>query len=168
MAAKTLWELFPGVPNVQDKVIIYPRAATFTAPLVAGKFAFAASVPVFTLNQSETGIIAGISLSADIDDLTFQEALDPSVNGGLFKLNLKRTGNNTPVNLADFLFGTTSQASEFACMAKPTGTANFKETFALEMTGTLLQTAALAQLGKAAIRMNAIFNLYRAKDNLKQ
>jgi hypothetical protein len=166
--AKTLWELFPGVDRIIDRIQVEPRAARFPAAAAAGAFTWDLSVPIMKLDQSETGIIAGVSFAANVSDTIFSNAIDPAFNDGYFTLDLIRDGNQTPVNLAPFKFATAGQAQEFSCMARPTGTENFTESFSLKLRGRLLQTPEILALGKGSLSLTCVFNLYRAKDELKR
>lgn len=166
----SLWERFPGVANVRERITVYPLKAKFTAALIGGRYVFSAATAkadLFKISQGQMGIIDGISFVSNVDQLTFSNAIDPNVNDGFFKMNVNRKGNNHPINLAPFYFASFSQSSEFTSVFLPTAVNNGQEEIELVIDGALLQTPEIISLGKAVVTMQATINFFHCRDTLK-
>lgn len=160
----TLWQKFPGVQRVRERVDIQPIKAKFEAVLAGGQYLFNSQVLALSLPQNRMGVIDGISFSSNIDQLIFSNAIDPTVNDGFFKLNLIRAGNKSRVNMAPFLFAAFSQGTEFLGNFSPTGTVNGREDFYFDLSGALVQTPELSGVSKISIL--AVANLFVVKDDI--
>ena len=146
----TLWQKFPGVSDIEKKVVTYPVAARFTAPLVAGKFVYnRLTVPAFSASAGEMLVLDGVVLAGNIDQLIFANAIDPTSNDGFFSLDIVRRGNNHPVTLQPFKFGAFSQGGEFSVNWAPTATEKGTEQFDFVLSGGLIQTPEIVALGKS-------------------
>jgi hypothetical protein len=159
----TIWQKFPGIKNLRERVDTQPIKAKFEAALAGGKYLFNSSVLALTLPHNRMGVLDGISFSSNIDQLTFSNAIDPAVNDGFFQLNLVRAGNGSRVNLAPFMFAAFSQGTEFIANFEPTGTKDGRENFNWNLTGSLLQTAALSGVQKISIF--AVANIFILKSD---
>jgi hypothetical protein len=163
----TLFEKFPGVPDVWKKVLIYPVAVRFTALLAAGKFTFPkVTLDAFTGNAGEIFVLDGVTLAGDLDALTFSNAINPAFNAGFFSLQIIRAGNGHPVTLAPFRFSAYNQGETFAANFAPTATQDNKETFQFQLDGELLQTPEIVALGKTEISLTLVANIFRAKEGM--
>lgn len=160
----TLYQKFPGLSEVEKKVLIYPVSLKFTAPLVAGRFDWPSLVlPAFQGSSGERFILDGCNLAATIDQLTFSNAIDPSFLNGFFQLDIVRDGNGHRVTLAPFLFSAFNQGSEFSADFSPTATINNVENFSFRLAGALIQTPDLILQGITEISILLTANLYRVK-----
>lgn len=142
---------------------VYPIAVKFSAALIAGRFEFAAVENfAFTGNSSETFILDGSTISANISNEIFNNALDPVFNNGFFSLDIMRDGNRHAVTLAPFKFSDYNQGENFAANFAPTGTNEInRENFNFKLTGALLQTPELIAIGLNSISLIVTTNLYR-------
>jgi len=166
----SLWQIFPGVPDIDKLVNVYPLKGTFRAPLAGGKFRFLGSAPIeiHEIPQGKKGIIVGISFVSNIDQLTFSNAIDPAINDGFFKMNVIRGGNNHPINLAPFYFASFAQADNFTSNFEPTAITKGVEKILLSVDGGLIQTAEIAALGNTEITLQASINYYQLDNNVKR
>ncbi len=162
--SNTIFQLFPGVQNAIERIEARPARATFTAPLVGGKFVFDFTNQIFSLAQNQMGVVAGVSLAANIDQLAFSNAIDPTVNQGCFNLALFRNANKTMVNKSPFFFSSFGQGSAFSALMFATGTNNGREDFNLRLQGSLLQTPALVSAGVSSVSIVALLDFYQCKD----
>lgn len=156
--AQTVRALFPNIPP--QAITVLPTKASFTAPLVAGKFAFDQTVSIGLLNDNTTAIIAGVEFSANIDQLDFNDALDSSVQGGFFRLDLLAGGNGHQVNLQPFLFSAFGQGGGFMTEYAATAATDQQEEMFLRLRGSILQTPRILTLAKSAIVIQVTLNQY--------
>lgn len=156
----TLQEQFPGIPS--HKFSIYPVGTKFSTGLTAGKFVFENLImPLQELPNSQGAILSNMSLTANINSLTFSNAIDPDVNNGFFLLNVIRAGNANPINLAPFRFSSFEDASNFISQFLPNATEKGSEQILLSISGTLIQTQELIDLGIEEISIMSRLNVYR-------
>jgi hypothetical protein len=158
----TLFEKFPNVPEVINKVKVYPVGITFTPVLNAGVYEFnSTTIPAFEGNSGEMFILDGVYLSATggIDELTFSKAVQ-----GFLSLDIVRDGNKHPVTLAPFKFASFSQAQQFSANFAANATENNQELFNFVLNGKLDQ---IAELVGSNLKVNLICNIYRVKMDLK-
>ena len=154
----TLFEKFPTITKVIDKVKVYPVAVQFAPVLIAGVYVCNnISLPAFKGNSSEMFVLDGVYLSATggIDELTFSKAIK-----GFLSLDIIREGNGHPVTLAPFKFAAFSQAQQFSANFAATATENNEEQFNFVLNGELEQ---IPELVGADLRINLICNIYRIK-----
>ena len=160
----TIWQKFPHLDNPLEQALVYPVAVSFTAALFGGKFLFPKILQSGFLGSSgEIFVMDGISLAANIDQLTFSAALDPNYNNGFFSLDIVRGGNKSAVGLAPFRFSAFGQGSEFAANWRATATENNQEKFFFQLDGGLIQTPELITLGVSQIQISVCANIYRIK-----
>jgi hypothetical protein len=163
----TLFQKFPGLQNVQQKVKVYPVAVKFTAPLLAGRFEWNKVLKfAFIGNSGERFILDGVNLSATIDQLNFSNAIDPAVNNGFMLLDIIRDGNNKTVTLAPFAFSAFNEGAEFSADFSPTATVNNQENFSFQLRGALIQTPGIIDLGVDEITILLTGNIYRIKEGV--
>lgn len=159
----TIQQLFPGLPG--SSFLPYPCGATFSAPLTAGRFVFSkVRAPIHYLTSSEIGIVSDVSFVSNVDALQFSRAVDKSVNGGYFTLNIVGGGNGNPVNLAPFKFANFAQASGFVAQFAASAVENAREEFFLELDGALIQTPEIVAAGLVSVSLFASLNLFRTKN----
>lgn len=165
----SLWQIFPGIPNVEKLVNVYPLKGTLRAVLAGGKFRFSGSTPIeiHKIPQGKKGVIVGISFVSNIDQLTFSNAIDPAINEGFFKMNVIRGGNGHPINLAPFYFASFAQADNFTSIFEATAVTNGLEKILLSVDGGLIQTPEIAATGKNEITLQATINYYQLDNNIK-
>ena len=156
--AQTVRALFPGVPP--QAITVLPTKASFVATLAAGRFDFDQTLSIGKLNDNTTAIIAGVEFSANIDQLEFNYALNPAVNGGFFRLDLLAGGNGHQVNLQPFFFSAFGQGAGFMTEYAATAATDQQEEMFLRLRGSLLQTARLLSSGKTSITIAVTLNQY--------
>ena len=97
--ANTLHSLFPYSRNRWSDFTVFPCYTEFSAPVVSGKYIFSEqttpAVEFGKLLQGQTGIIAGVMISANCSGADFSAAVDKPL-----KLQILHGGNNTPINMA--------------------------------------------------------------------
>lgn len=146
--ANTLHSLFPYSRNRWNDFTVFPCYTEFSAPVVLGKYIFSEqttpAVEFGKLLQGQTGIIAGVMISANCSDADFSEAVDKPL-----KLQILHGGNNTPINMAPFPFTEFSQGDNFTQSWEITGASTKQEeNFKLAISGELdqLQNMSLNEL----------------------
>lgn len=166
----TLFQSFPGVKDVIEKVSIFPVGIKFTAPLVGSKFTFRnMDVLAFGGNPRETYVVDGIALSGTIDELTFSNSIDASFGIGAFSIDIISAGTGLPCTQAPFPFGSYSQALKFAANVRTKTTAkDGRDSFFLRMNGQLNQTADLIAAGINSVTLFATMNVYRCNDKIME
>jgi hypothetical protein len=165
----TLWQLFPNLSKPLESVKVFPISCRWTAPLIAGGFEFPRLENfAITGNFGEQLVLDGATLAADIDQLTFSQAIDPAFNNGVFSVDLIAQGNRHPVSLAPLKFSAFNQGEQFSLNFAVTATENNEERFNGQLFGRLIQTPALIALGKTSVTITLVANVYRIKrDALK-
>lgn len=162
--ASTIQSLFPLTMNKYKDFMIYPCCLIFSAPVIGGKYIFSeATTPAQKfgkLLQPQTGIIAGVMVSANCAEDEFTKAIDEPL-----KLQILRNGSNTPVNLSPFPFANFSQAENFQLEWEASeGTANQEELFNLQISGSVVQ---LPSMTSNELSLKIVFNFIRvATDKL--
>ena len=156
--ASTLQNLFPFTDKKARDFVVYPCHVKFSAPIRLGHYVFSATTtpPVYfgKLLQKQTGVIAGVKVSANCSEEQFTRALSDSL-----KLQILHGGNRTPVNLAPFPFCNFSQAEEFTLQWSATGTTmTQEEKFLLSVTGEVEQ---LTGMTLNELELNVVFNFIR-------
>ena len=146
--ANTLNSLFPYSRNRWNDFTVFPCYTEFSAPVVLGKYIFSEqttpAVEFGKLLQGQTGIIAGVMISANCSDADFSAAVDKPL-----KLQILHGGNNTPINMAPFPFTEFSQGDNFTQSWEITGASTKQEeNFKLSIAGELdqLQNMSLNEL----------------------
>lgn len=163
--ANTISSLFPNTPNKWKDFNVFPCYAEFSAPVILGKYIFSEettpSVEFGKLLQGQTGIIAGVSISANCDAGQFAAAVDNPL-----RLQILHGGNNTPINMAPFPFTEFSQGDNFTQSWEITGaTVMQEESFKLSVTGELDQLTGMT-LNELVLKVT--FNFIRVGSlNLK-
>lgn len=156
--AATLQSLFPQIHPNMDGFNVYPCYAEFAAPVKAGKYVFDESttpaVDFGKLLQGQTGIIAGVMISANCTPAQFAEGVDAPL-----KLQVIHGGNLTPVNMAPFPFTEFSQGDNFQLQWEITGaTMQQEENFKLAVTGDVNQ---LSGMTNSDLILKVTFNFIR-------
>ena len=81
--AATIQNLFPFTKNKYEDFTVYPCRLTFSAPIINGKYVFSESTTPAQefgkLLQKQTGIIAGIMISANCNEQDFTTAVNDSL-----------------------------------------------------------------------------------------
>ena len=154
----TIQNLFPLTLNKYEDFTVYPCAVAFSAPVVGGKYIFSRTTtpPQYfgKLLQTQIGIIAGISLSANCAEEDFTRA----VNGTL-ELQILHGGNKTPVNAAPFPFANFSQTDNFQLEWISSGCdTKQQENFELSITGAVDQ---LPNMTSNELELKVVFNYIR-------
>lgn len=146
--ANTLHSLFPYSNINWRDYTIFPCYTEFSAPVVSGKYIFSEqttpAVEFGKLLQGQTGIIAGVMISANCSAADFSAAVDKPL-----ELQILHGGNNTPINMAPFPFTEFSQGDNFTQPWEITGASTKQEeNFKLAITGELdqLQNMSLNEL----------------------
>ena len=146
--ANTIHSLFPYSRNRWNDFNVFPCYTEFSAPVVLGKYIFSeATTPAVEfgkLLQGQTGIIAGVIISANCSGADFSAAVDKPL-----KLQILHGGNNTPINMAPFPFTEFSQGDNFTLSWEITGASTKQEeSFKLAIDGELdqLQNMTLNEL----------------------
>jgi hypothetical protein len=163
----TLWEKFPGVARIDEKVNIFPICCRFSAPLFAGRFQFTKQ-PIFAFRGSagEKFVLDGCTLASNVDQLTFNNSLDALYNQGAFSLDIQQAGNGHTVTLAPFRFSAFNQGSEFSANWGANATNNNQEEFNLILDGALIQSPAIIAAGLVTVDIIVTANIYRVKQDL--
>lgn len=153
--AATIQSLFPYSTIDPNKVTIYPRLASFEAPVIGGEFVFnETTTPPVNFGkvlQGQKGVIAGLMLSANCSDSEFTtNVIEP------LKLQVIHGGNLTPVNLSEFPFSNFSQAENFELQWKVTGvTVEQEEDFFLSVNGKVNQ---IPGISSNKLKLDIMFN----------
>lgn len=156
--AATIQSLFPRSLIDPHKATIYPRLASFEAPVIAGEFVFnETTTPPVNFGkvlQGEKGVIAGLMLSANCSEADFTtNVIEP------LKLQVIHGGNLTPVNLAGFPFANFSQAENFELQWEDTGvTVDQEEDFFLSVNGRVNQIPGITS---NKLKLDIVFNFIR-------
>lgn len=158
MAANTIWNLFPVLKIRPEDVTVYPCTLNFSAPIIAGKYVFSEDTTpskVFgKLLQKQSGVIAGIMISANCSEEDFTRNVDEPL-----KLQIIHDGNRTPVNLAPFPFTNFSQSENFQLEWDCSGnTIKQEESFRLGITGNVGQ---IANMTSNELKLQVVFNFMR-------
>lgn len=110
--AATIQSLFPVTEHDGKKFTVYPCIAEFSAPIENGKYRFNRNTTPFVkfgrLLQGQTGVIAGVLISANCSDVDFTKSLKRPL-----ALQVLHGGNRTPVNMAPFYFTSFANGSNF-------------------------------------------------------
>lgn len=110
--AATIQSLFPQTDYPGKQFTVYPCNVEFSAGIVAGKYVFSQkttpAVKFGELLQGQTGIIAGVLISANCSDSDFTKSLNKPL-----ALQVIHGGNRTPVNMAPFYFTSFANGSNF-------------------------------------------------------
>lgn len=163
--AATIQSLFPYSLIDPHKVTIYPRLASFEAPVIGGEFVFnETTTPPVNFGkvlQGEKGVIAGLMLSANCSEAEFTtNVIEP------LKLQVIHGGNLTPVNLAAFPFANFSQAENFELEWKDTGvTTDQEEDYFLSVNGKLNQ---IPGIDSNKLKLDIVFNFIRIYEGIEK
>jgi len=163
--AATIQSLFPYSTIDPHKVTIYPRLASFEAPVIGGEFVFnETTTPPVNFGkvlQGEKGVIAGLMLSANCSESEFTtNVIEP------LKLQVIHGGNITPVNMAAFPFANFSQAENFELEWKDTGvTTDQEEEYFLSVNGKLNQ---IPGINSNKLKLDIVFNFIRIYEGVEE
>lgn len=163
--ANTISSLFPQTFNNWKDFTIIPHYAEFSAPVVSGKYIFSKETtpPVFfeKLLQGQTGVVAGVSISANCDAAQFAAAVEKPL-----LLQILHGGNNTPINMGPFPFTEFSQGDNFTQAWEITAsTLKQEEDFKISVEGELEQLTGMT-LNELVLKV--CFNFIRVgSKNLK-
>lgn len=110
--AETIQSLFPVTEHPGKQFTVYPCIAEFSAGVERGKYIFdnrkTPPVKFGRLLQGQTGVIAGVLISANCSDSDFTKSLTKPLS-----LQVIHGGNRTPVNMAPFYFTSFANGSNF-------------------------------------------------------
>lgn len=165
--AATLQSLFPFTNNKGEDFTVFPCYTEFSAPVVNGKYIFdentTPAVEFGKLLQGQTGVIAGVMISANCADDQFTSALEP---GKPLKLQVLHGSNNTPINMAPFPFTAFAHGDNFSAQWRIVGASvKQEENFKLAVTGEVDQ---LSNMTSNELLIRISFNFYRVgTTNLK-
>lgn len=156
--AATLQSLFPQIKPDMEGFTVFPCYAEFSAPVIAGKYVFSElttpSVDFGKLLQGQTGIIAGVMISANCTPANFAEGVDKPL-----KLQVLHGGNMTPVNMSPFPFTEFSQGDNFQLQWVITAaTMKQEENFKLAVSGEVNQ---LSGMTNSELVLRVAFNFIR-------
>lgn len=156
--AATLQSLFPQIYPDMEGFTVFPCYAEFKAPVIAGKYVFdeytTPAVDFGKLLQGQTGIIAGVMISANCTPANFAEGVDKPL-----KLQVIHGGNMTPVNLSPFPFTEFSQGDNFQLQWQITAsTLQQEESFKLQVSGEVNQ---LSGMTYSKLILKVTFNFIR-------
>lgn len=134
--ANTIYSLFPLSQIKSEHVTIYPCYVEFKAAIQNGQYVFENNAAEFgKLLQGQTGVIAGVSISANCTDAEFTTAIESPL-----MLRVIHGENKTTVNAAPFPFTAFEQVENFELDWVITGaTMKQEEPFLLDVTGTVNQ-----------------------------
>lgn len=143
--ANTLQNLFPFTHYRAEDFNVFPCVATFAASVSAGKYVFnKTSTPPVNfgkLLQKQTGVIAGVMVSANCTEAQFSAAVDAPL-----MLQILHGGNLTPVNMRPFPFSNFSMADNFQLQWECSGTTlKQEEDFLLQVEGAVNQVTGMTQ-----------------------
>ena len=164
--AATIQSLFPFTKIRANDFTVYPVYCKFSAPIIGGKYIFSEKTTppqeFGELLQPQTGIIAGVMISANCSSDEFTSALDEQ----LF-LQILHGGNGTPVNMAPFPFSSFAHGDNFQLQWEPSGTTpTQEEKFYLQIQGEVNQLTGMTQ---NELVLKVAFNYYRVgTDQLKK
>ena len=158
--AATLQSLFPLTSNKGEDFTVFPCYTEFSAPVVGGKYIFndntTPAVEFGKLLQGQTGVIAGVMITANCTDGQFTSALEP---GKPLKLQVLHGSNNTPINMAPFPFTAFAHGDNFSAQWRIVGASvKQEEAFKLAITGEVNQLTGMTS-NELLIRVS--FNFYR-------
>lgn len=161
--ANTINKLFPFSTLDPDKVKVCPRFVEFSAPVVAGKYVFSeATTPaqIFgELPQGQTGVIAGVQISANCNPDDFAEACDSPL-----LLQVYHGGNNTPVNVDPFPFSQFSHGDNYLLNWKITAAdTDNKDAYKLGVVGEVNQ---IGNMNSNELILRVQFNFLRIEGDL--
>lgn len=161
--AATIQSLFPYSIIDPAKVTIYPRLASFEAPVIGGEFVFnETTTPPVNFGkvlQGEKGVIAGLMLSANCAESDFTtNVIEP------LQLQVIHGGNLTPVNMAGFPFSNFSQAENFELEWKDTGVStDQEEEYFLSVNGRVNQIPGITS---NVLKLDIVFNFIRIYEGI--
>lgn len=159
--ATTIQSLFPFTLNRGDEFTVIPCYAEFEAPIgIGGKYIFNSvttpAVEFGKLLQGQTGIIAGVMITANCLDFEFTSGIE---KGNPLKLQVLHGSNNTPINMAPFPFTSFSHGENFTCQWSIVGAnVNQEETFKIAVSGEVNQILGMTN---NSLLLRVSFNFYR-------
>lgn len=161
--ANTINKLFPFSTLDPSKVKICPKFVEFRAPIVGGKYIFSeATTPAQNfgeLPQNQTGIIAGVQISANCTPEDFAAAVDKPL-----LLQVFHGGNRTPVNQDPFPFSQFSAGDNYLLNWKITaGEINNQDAFYLSVTGEVDQ---IGNMNSNELVLRVQFNYLRIEGDI--
>ena len=154
--ANTLQNLFPFSTISPARALVYPCAVEFSAPITAGHYVFKDENRVSfgtTLLQEQTGVIAGIMISANCSADDFAAAVDEPL-----KIQIYQGGNDTPVNLSPFPFSQFSHGDNYALWFNITQASDYKNEFFVALSGKVRQ---IANMTSNELKIKLAFNFWR-------
>ena len=161
--ANTLQNLFPFSTIRPARALVYPCALEFIAPITAGHYVFSENnrVPFGTkLLQEQTGVIAGVMISANCSAEDFAAAVDEPL-----KIQIFQGGNDTPVNLAPFPFSQFSHGDNYSLWFNITQAANYENEFFVALSGKVRQ---IANMTSNELKIKLAFNFWRIDNAMIQ
>lgn len=158
--ATTIQNLFPFTLNRGDEFTVIPCYAEFDAPIYGGKYIFNQTttppVQFEKLLQGQTGIIAGVMISANCPDEKFTSGIE---KGKPLKIQVLHGSNNTPINMAPFPFTSFNHGENFTCQWSIVGSSvNQEEYFKISVSGEVNQ---LSGMTNNSLLLRVSFNFYR-------
>ena len=161
--ANTINKLFPFSTLDPSKVKVCPKYLEFSAPVVDGKYVFSkATTPAQELGelpQEQTGVIAGVQISANCNADDFAAAVDAPL-----LLQVYHGGNNTPVNIDPFPFSQFSHGDNYLLNWKVTATdTENKDAYYIAVEGEVAQ---IGNMTENELILRVQFNFLRIEGDL--
>ena len=156
--ANTIFSLFPLSKIKSEQVTIYPCFVEFKAAIQNGQYVFENNAAKFgKLLQGQTGVIAGVSISANCTAAEFTTAIDTPL-----MLRVIHGENRTTVNASPFPFTSFEQVENFQLDWVITGaTMKQEESFLLNVTGVVNQ---IPGMNNNELILRVSFNYMRVSD----
>lgn len=157
--ANTYHNLFPFTTVRPEQAQIFPVTVMFEAPIIAGKYVFnkqTTPAKIFgQLPQNQTGIIAGVMISANCTPADFAQNVDEPLG-----LRVYHGGNKTPVNNSPFPFSQFSDGDNYSLWWRITGSPKrpYEDDYLLEVTGSVNQ---IADMSENVLKLRISFNYWR-------
>ncbi len=154
--ANTLQNLFPFSTISPARAQVYPCAVEFIAPITAGHYVFKDENRVSfgtKLLEKQTGVIAGIMISANCTADDFTAAVDEPL-----KIQIYQGGNDTPVNLSPFPFSQFAHGENYSLWFNITQAANYENEFFVGLSGKVRQ---IANMTSNELKIKLAFNFWR-------
>lgn len=145
-----------------------PIVASFTAPLVAGAYVFSAVQAVYALNKELSLYVDNMSLTANIDQLLFSNAIDASYKGGFVQVMYGLQSQQTPAAPAPTPFASFVERRPVELCLTNVGSAissigqnNTQDQVTVGIDGRLVQTPELILAGVNSISILITANAYQ-------
>ena len=158
--ANTIYSLFPYSPAVIEKAVTYPCKVEFSASIDDGKYVFNGKPKKFgKLPMGQTGVIAGVMISANCSPDSFAAAVDDPLG-----LRVYHGQNKTPINMSPFYFSQFSHGDNFTVNWRVTGlTRGYSDDFLIGISGKVNQ---IDDMDENELRLKILFNFIRVDNKI--